>query len=270
MKRNSILSKYSVAIALFVMAAVVSSAPAQSAVQLQFTPADTMVSLGTAGRLSVMLNNLDKDVRTLDLYVSYDTTVVSSLGGGAGAMFSNSGYFVFQGFVDSVPGQWHGFAVIMGASSSVIGAGELFYWDYQGVAAGRSPITATSVAVAAADGTYYPMVNLGATSVMVATPAGVRNELPRSAPQLRLWPNPFNPRTTVSARISEAGLVRLAVYDLNGRKVTTLFDGEKPSGEFRLNWTGQDAGGQDVPSGVYLMRLTTMNGATTSKAILLR
>jgi hypothetical protein len=53
---------------------------------------------------------------------------------------------------------------------------------------------------------------------------------------LSAYPNPFNPSTTTSFALPEAGVVRIAVFDVAGRWIQTLVNeerGGKPHGEFR-------------------------------------
>ncbi len=70
-------------------------------------------------------------------------------------------------------------------------------------------------------------------------------------------PNPFNPRTRIAFAVPGAGSsrVRLSVYDLRGRRVARLVDGELPGGRHAVDWQGRDDEGRPVGSGVYLYRL---------------
>ena len=65
------------------------------------------------------------------------------------------------------------------------------------------------------------------------------------------YPNPFNPRTTISFSIPLSGFTTLKVYDMLGRGVATLIDGELPAGEHRAVFIGSG-----LPSGVYCYRLS--------------
>ncbi|UCD63990.1 MAG: PKD domain-containing protein [Candidatus Zixiibacteriota bacterium] len=78
-------------------------------------------------------------------------------------------------------------------------------------------------------------------------------------------PNPFNPKTTISFGLPEPGHVSLEVYNIRGRKVTTLANGVYPAGYHHVEW---DASAQ--PSGIYLYRLTTGNYAETRKMLLVK
>lgn len=87
-------------------------------------------------------------------------------------------------------------------------------------------------------------------------PSGVTE--PRAAAiLLAASPNPFNPRTTIAFTLPQAGEAVLAVYDLAGRRVATLVDGAVDAGPSSMDWDGRDGAGRAVPSGVYLVRLSS-------------
>ncbi len=81
-------------------------------------------------------------------------------------------------------------------------------------------------------------------------------------------PNPFNPRTQVQFTVPRAAHVRLAVYDLRGRRVALLVDGNLAAGHHSVTWNGTDPAGRQVATGVYLMRLDDGRGVSTRKAVL--
>jgi len=74
-------------------------------------------------------------------------------------------------------------------------------------------------------------------------------------------PNPFNPMTTISFDLPQADEVTLAVYDVRGSLVRTLWHGHRDSGRHVVTWNGRDSVGRAVPSGVYLVRVITSGGA---------
>ena len=84
------------------------------------------------------------------------------------------------------------------------------------------------------------------------------------------FPNPFNPRTTISYRLPQKSRVELVVYDLLGQKVRTLIDGVKPAGTYRVQWDGRDDAGREVASGVYIYRLEGNGWTENRKMLLLR
>ena len=87
---------------------------------------------------------------------------------------------------------------------------------------------------------------------------------------LSVFPNPFNPATTVSFELPRDGHVNLTVYDLAGRLVRTLADGEFATGRHDVAWNGRDKQGLHAGSGVYLMRLVTPSGVISMQATLLK
>jgi len=83
-------------------------------------------------------------------------------------------------------------------------------------------------------------------------------------------PNPFNPETTIRYEIPKQDHVTLTVYNLLGRKVVTLFQGDQPAGFYTITWNGRDMLGRPVSSGVYLIALTTRQIIQTRKMFLMR
>ena len=80
---------------------------------------------------------------------------------------------------------------------------------------------------------------------------------PREA-SFAVYPNPFNPRTTVAFALPRADVrAAVVVYDLRGRRVRTLHDGIAETADLELTWNGTDDRGARVSSGVYLIRATT-------------
>lgn len=90
------------------------------------------------------------------------------------------------------------------------------------------------------------------------------------AARLQVAPNPANPRTEIAFDMATAGRVRLEVYDLAGRRVSTVFVGRLEAGSHRLAWDGRDAAGRDLASGTYLARLESGHGLRTGKVSLVR
>lgn len=69
-------------------------------------------------------------------------------------------------------------------------------------------------------------------------------------------PNPFAGRTTIRFELPVASPVRLEVFDLQGRRVAVLAEGQLAPGYHAIAWNRLDGNGTSVRSGVYLYRLT--------------
>jgi hypothetical protein len=82
------------------------------------------------------------------------------------------------------------------------------------------------------------------------------------------YPNPFNPSTTIRFSVRETAPVSLTIYDVTGRRVKTLVDGTRESGDHSVNWNGMEEGGSRVAAGVYFARLECGGEVRTTKVVL--
>lgn len=79
------------------------------------------------------------------------------------------------------------------------------------------------------------------------------------------YPNPFNPTTQIQFALSKPARVRLVVYDMLGREVAKLADGEMAAGYHSVTWNASG-----VSSGVYIYRLTAGNFVQTRRMLLMK
>jgi len=223
---------------------------ASAEVSLRFSPADTTVDVGSITRLSVVCDDT-LDIRTIELYVEFDPEVLGSVSGGPGMLFTAPGFNLFHGFELTETNVWHGYCVVMGAYDFAVSPGELFYWEFEGLADGVSPVTSVSIMLVAPGSIIIPDVTLESTTVTVgedlsATP---NNSLPGHS--LTCYPNPFNPLTRISFSLPETQLVHLNVYGVDGKLVATLVDETRGAGLHEVIWNGQNDVGQVQASGLY-------------------
>ena len=99
------------------------------------------------------------------------------------------------------------------------------------------------------------------STIVGATDAA--SSLPASTALDRNYPNPFNPATTIRYRLASASRVSLRVYDVLGREIAALVDGDRAAGEYAAVW---DAAG--FSSGVYFCRLQAGANAQTITMLL--
>ncbi len=79
------------------------------------------------------------------------------------------------------------------------------------------------------------------------------------------YPNPFNPSTNIRFDIMEEVKVKLEVYDLRGRLVTTLNNKNLEPGYYEINWDART-----VASGPYFVRLSAGSFLNTQKITLIK
>jgi hypothetical protein len=73
------------------------------------------------------------------------------------------------------------------------------------------------------------------------------------------YPNPFNPTTTISFTLPQSEQVSLVIYDMMGRQVKELTNGQLSAGDYSFVWDATDMSGRKVASGVYLYHLRAGN-----------
>jgi hypothetical protein len=144
------------------------------------------------------------------------------------------------------------------STSPFIPDSAVFFGDYTGIAA--------------RDGKVYPVwmrMDYNVLSVWTAPFADSSGRsgrpgsvIPSTFALFQNYPNPFNPSTTISYQVPRAGDVRLVVYDLLGREVIRLADGQKAAGFYRATFNAAQ-----FSSGAYFYRLTAA-GYAAQKSML--
>lgn len=77
------------------------------------------------------------------------------------------------------------------------------------------------------------------------------------------FPNPFNPETSIHYALNEPGYVTVSIYNMLGQEVRRLVEQYQGSGNFAVNWNGEDSASQQVASGIYIYQLTASNTSGT-------
>ena len=131
----------------------------------------------------------------------------------------------------------------------------------------------------------WGIINAYQTALGGATGADDYGRVPAVATLFQNAPNPFVPsvsgRTSISYLISPAAGgasaddvgatdVRIAVYDVAGRLVNVLFEGQKAPGGYTVEWEGLNHRGIAVSSGVYYYTLSVGGFSVSQKLVLIR
>ena len=64
------------------------------------------------------------------------------------------------------------------------------------------------------------------------------------------YPNPFNPTTTIGFSIPRSDFVKVRIYDVAGRKLATVVNGNMKSGQHSVKWNGKNQA-----SGIYFIQM---------------
>jgi hypothetical protein len=248
---------------------LMAAGPARSDVQLRFESDGQHVEVGGTGTLSIMLDD-PLDVRTIELQVRFDASVVTGLGGEAGGLFQDSGCALFTDFDDTVPGEWYAGLVTLGPTCYITGPGEIYRWEFQGAADGSCAVIVDSVQLY--DHLAQPIagVSLNPATIYVGSATAVPPTPPRAL-SFDLNPNPFNPCTVLSCRGRAGEHATLSVYDLSGRLVASPWRGTLGTEPVTVRWDGGDLQGRASPGGVYLFLLSGEHGRpAVGKGVLVR
>ncbi len=82
---------------------------------------------------------------------------------------------------------------------------------------------------------------------------------------VNVYPNPFNPSTTINYSIPEYSSITIKIFDILGNELEALVKAEKPAGNYKVLW---NAGG--LPSGVYFLRMQAGGFVQIRKMILMK
>jgi FlgD Ig-like domain len=107
------------------------------------------------------------------------------------------------------------------------------------------------------------------TTVLVAAPSVPADAtgVPRFVATGR---NPSRGRVDLRLELPRSAFVRLEVYDVTGRRVATLVQGEKTGGSYAVAWDGREADGRAAAGGIYFVRLRAGDSTQTRKVVLVR
>lgn len=110
----------------------------------------------------------------------------------------------------------------------------------------------------------YPTMREGALSISGNT------VFPKSITLSKAYPNPFNPVTTINYHLSEPTHIQLEIYDMVGRKISTLVNSEQSVGSWSTHWNATNDLGQPVAAGVYLYTIEAGRETISRKIVLLK
>ncbi len=81
----------------------------------------------------------------------------------------------------------------------------------------------------------------------------------------KVYPNPFNPITTIRYGLAQNSDVQISIYDINGRLITTLINEFQITGYHSITWDASS-----YPSGIYFINISASNYSVTQKIVLIK
>ncbi|MCB5252808.1 MAG: CapA family protein [Candidatus Cloacimonadaceae bacterium] len=107
------------------------------------------------------------------------------------------------------------------------------------------------------------------TDFMQQTPR-LKNRLLQAQIPVNIYPNPFNPDTTIDFDLPQSSRTSLKIYNVKGQLLRTLVDEMLSTGHHRYRWDGKDQRGKKVSSGLHFIKIQCGNKSATRKAVLLK
>jgi hypothetical protein len=86
----------------------------------------------------------------------------------------------------------------------------------------------------------------------------------------KVYPNPFNPNTSISYTLDKAAPVKIEIFNLRGQKVKELINEFMHTGSYTVAWDGTDKHHNTVASGVYYLRFVTPEHSQTRKITMIK
>lgn len=159
-------------------------------------------------------------------------------------------------------GEW---AISNGAAGDTCRVNDDAYYTYDPVQGDNVYV----LGVVSFDFGNYKIEPRGDSDIAV-NPVGVDDPVATKLGLAQNMPNPFNPKTTIAFTLPAPQDVTIDVFDISGRKVVTLLSDSLGAGRHFVEWTGRDADGQRVASGVYFYRMTAGEEEFSKKMVLLK
>lgn len=83
-------------------------------------------------------------------------------------------------------------------------------------------------------------------------------------------PNPFSGSVSISYAVPSTGPVRLAIYDVAGRQIRTIYDGVPEPGKYMATWDGRNDAEQQMSPGIYVSVLEFSGQRRIQKLVLVK
>jgi hypothetical protein len=79
------------------------------------------------------------------------------------------------------------------------------------------------------------------------------------------YPNPFNPVTNIKFDVPKSGLIKIKIFDLTGKLVDVLVNGEMKAGSYEVKWNGTN-----YASGIYFYKFESVDYTKVERMVLIK
>ncbi len=94
---------------------------------------------------------------------------------------------------------------------------------------------------------------------------GEKEQTPMGFTLFQNYPNPFNPVTLIDYSVSKTGFITIKIFDILGRYITTLVNGERNPGKYAIKFNASQ-----LTSGIYFCKMQAGSFEQTKKLILMK
>lgn len=124
--------------------------------------------------------------------------------------------------------------------------------------------------IAISTGARYVTTDVVTVDIDLTQTGIEEGELPLALALRQNYPNPFRSGTIIAFGLPAPSGVKLDIYNVAGRRVTTVFDGTLSAGWHTASWDGRDSNGNEVSAGMYFYRVESGSNNVARKMILVR
>ena len=86
----------------------------------------------------------------------------------------------------------------------------------------------------------------------------------------KAYPNPFNPLITIIYSLPDNVLIEGSIFDISGKRVSTLFYERQSPGKKMVKWDGRNEDGRIMSTGIYYFRLSSGSQSKTKKLLMVK
>jgi photosystem II stability/assembly factor-like uncharacterized protein len=119
--------------------------------------------------------------------------------------------------------------------------------------------------------TGWAVLGYNSSNILRTTTGGavyinnISNNIPEDYLLFQNYPNPFNPSTNITYQIIKSGYVLLKIFDVLGRKISTLVNEKQSPGTYEISFDGSN-----LSSGIYFYKLVAGDFTETKRMVLLK